>query len=74
MTPIRVLRAPGALIRSATTAVSARPAAPREYEQRRTRQKMCGFMAVHDTEPAELPAWIADSWSIDSTTALRGVA
>ncbi|MGC4984309.1 bifunctional DNA primase/polymerase [Streptomyces sp. DT193] len=32
------------------------------------------FTVVHDTEPAELPAWITDSWSSDNTTALRGAA
>ncbi|WP_406467091.1 hypothetical protein [Streptomyces sp. NBC_01594] len=32
------------------------------------------FAAIHDTEPAELPAWITNSLSSDSTTALRGAA
>ncbi|MGW1493844.1 bifunctional DNA primase/polymerase [Streptomyces sp. NPDC002402] len=32
------------------------------------------FTVVHDTEPAELPSWIADSWSSDSTIALKGAA
>lgn len=29
---------------------------------------------IHDAEGTELPAWITDSWSSDSTTALRGAA